>query len=113
MGAPESSSRYRALDLTFRPNIVWLVAEDLSPLLPSFGDSTVQTPHLDRLAREGVHYTNVYSVSGVYAPSRYAIATGRYASHDGADHMRTQSGPTEMAAIGSSPTRSCRRPKCG
>lgn len=98
--APTASSRYPALDLSFQPNIVWLVAEDLSPLLPSFGDSTVRTPHLDRLAREGVRYTNVYSVSGVCAPSRYAIATGRYPSHDGAHHMRTQSGPSEMAAIG-------------
>jgi arylsulfatase A-like enzyme len=98
--APESASRYPALDLSFRPNIVWLVAEDLSPLLPSFGDSTVRTPHLDRLAREGVRYTNVYSVSGVCAPSRYAIATGRYPSHDGADHMRTQAGRAAMEAIG-------------
>ena len=73
------------------PNIIWLVAEDLGPYIPSFGDSTVSTPNLDRLAREGVCYTNVYSVSGVCAPSRAAIATGMYPSSIGAHHMRTLS----------------------
>ncbi len=73
------------------PNIIWLVAEDLGPYIPSFGDSTVSTPNLDRLAREGVCYTNVYSVSGVCAPSRSAIATGMYPSSIGAHHMRTLS----------------------
>jgi len=73
------------------PNILWLVAEDLGPYIPSFGDSTISTPNLDRLAREGVRYTNVYSVSGVCSPSRAAIATGMYPSSIGAHHMRTLS----------------------
>ena len=72
-----------------QPNILWLVAEDLSPYLPPFGDSTIQTPNLSRLAAEGVRYTNVYSVSGVCSPSRAAIATGMYPSSIGAHHMRT------------------------
>ena len=72
-----------------RPNILWLVAEDLSPYLPMFGDSTVQTPNLSRLASEGVCYTNVFSVSGVCSPSRAALATGMYPSSIGAHHMRT------------------------
>jgi len=71
------------------PNILWLVAEDLSPLIPSFGDSTVQTPNLSRLAAEGVCYTNVFSVSGVCSPSRAALATGMYPPGIGAHHMRT------------------------
>ena len=45
-----------------RPNIVWLVAEDLGLYIPSFGDSTISTPNLGRLAEEGVRYNNVYSV---------------------------------------------------
>tara|TARA_Y100000590_G_scaffold469958_1_gene660952 strand:+ start:10465 stop:12183 length:1719 start_codon:yes stop_codon:yes gene_type:complete len=72
-------------------NIVWLVAEDLGPYIPSFGDSTVSTPSLDRLAREGVCYTNVYSVSGVCSPSRASLVTGMYPSSIGAHHMRTLS----------------------
>lgn len=78
-----------ALDLPKRPNILWLVAEDLSPVIPSFGDSTILTPTLSRLAAEGVCYDNFYSPSPVCAPSRFAIATGMYPSHLGANHMRT------------------------
>ena len=70
-------------------NILWLVAEDLSPYIPPFGDSTIQTPHLSRLAAEGVRYTNVYSVSGVCSPSRATLATGVYPASIGAHHMRT------------------------
>ena len=48
-----------------RPNILWIVAEDLSPIIPPYGDHTVETPYLSRLAEEGVRYTNVFSTSGV------------------------------------------------
>ena len=74
-----------------RPNIVWLVAEDLGLYIPSFGDSTISTPNLSRLAEEGVRYNNVYSVSGVCSPSRASIVTGVYPTSIGAHHMRTLS----------------------
>jgi arylsulfatase A-like enzyme len=70
-------------------NIVWLVAEDLSAIIPPFGDMTVATPNLSRLAAEGVRFTKVYSTAGVCAPSRAAIATGMYQNRIGAQHMRT------------------------
>jgi len=101
--APEdevTGSGYPSLDLAAQPNILWLVAEDMSPYLASYGDPTVETPNLDRLAREGVRYTNVYSVSGVCAPSRFALATGTYPTSGGAQHMRTDSGVERMASIG-------------
>jgi len=75
--------------LSNRLNVVWLVAEDLGPYIPSFGDSTIKTPNLSRLAREGVCYNNVYSVSGVCSPSRASIVTGMYPTSIGAHHMRT------------------------
>ena len=74
-----------------RPNILWLVTEDMGAYIPPFGDSTIQTPNLSRLAKEGVIYPNLYSTSGVCAPSRAAIATGMYPSSIGANHMRTNS----------------------
>jgi len=86
--------------LSFQPNIVWLVAEDLSPILPPFGDSTVSMPNLDRLAREGVRYTNVYSPSGVCAPSRCALATGMYPSSIGGHNMRVQYVKSHMDQLG-------------
>ncbi|CAM3592745.1 sulfatase-like hydrolase/transferase [Zobellia roscoffensis] len=79
------------IELPKRPNILWLVTEDMGPYIPSFGDSTIVTPNLSRLAKEGVVYPNMYSISGVCAPSRAAITTGMYPSSIGASHMRTTS----------------------
>ncbi|SIS54672.1 Arylsulfatase A [Zobellia uliginosa] len=86
----KKESNPRKVTVDQRPNILWIVAEDLSPVLPSFGDSTVVTPNISRLTAEGVRYTNVFSPSGVCAPSRAAIATGMYQNHIGAQHMRTR-----------------------
>lgn len=71
------------------PNIVWIVAEDMNAEIGSFGDAVARTPNLDRLAAEGVRYTNVFSPSGVCAPSRAALITGMYPTSIGAHHMRT------------------------
>lgn len=73
----------------YRPNVVWLVAEDIGPHLAAYGDRTVKTPHLDRLAAEGVTYTKAFAVVGVCAPSRAAIITGKYPTRIGAMNMRT------------------------
>jgi arylsulfatase A-like enzyme len=72
-----------------KPNILWITCEDMSPRLSAYGDSTVPTPNIDRLAREGVRYTNMYSISGVCAPSRSAIITGMYPTSIGSHNMRT------------------------
>ena len=79
------------MQLPEQPNILWLVTEDMGAYIPPFGDNTVETPNLTRLANEGVIYPNLYSTSGVCAPSRAAIATGMYPSSIGANHMRTNS----------------------
>ncbi len=80
-----------SLSLPERPNILWLVTEDMGPYIPPFGDSTIVTPNLSWLASEGVRYPHLFSPSGVCAPSRAAIATGMYPSSIGANHMRTTS----------------------
>ncbi|MEM9722025.1 MAG: sulfatase-like hydrolase/transferase [Bacteroidota bacterium] len=84
---------YPDVNLPFKPNVLWIVAEDLGPYLPSWGDSTIETPHISRLVKEGVKYTHVFSPSGVCAPSRAAISTGMYPTHIGANHMRTGGNP--------------------
>ena len=76
-------------ELDQKPNILWIVAEDMSSYLPSFGDSTIVTPHLSKLAAEGVCYDNFFSPHPVCAPARAAIITGMYANAIGASHMRT------------------------
>jgi arylsulfatase A-like enzyme len=71
-----------------RPNIVWLVAEDMSPWLGCYGDATVPTPNCDRLAREGVRYRNAFATSPVCAPARSSLITGMYATRIGTMQMR-------------------------
>lgn len=87
----ETKKTHTEQEMPERPNILWLVTEDMGPYIAAFGDSTVATPNLSRLAKEGVIYPNLFSTSGVCAPSRAAIATGMYPSSIGANHMRTTS----------------------
>jgi arylsulfatase A-like enzyme len=72
-----------------KPNIVWIVCEDMSPHLGSYGEKVAKTPVLDQLAKEAVRYTQVYSTAGVCAPSRCALITGNYQTAIGGQHMRT------------------------
>ncbi len=72
-----------------RPNILCITCEDISPRLASYGDPLARTPFLDALARDGVRFARVFSVSGVCAPSRAALITGMYPTAIGADNMRT------------------------
>lgn len=74
-----------------KPNIIWLSAEDLSPRMGCYGNFTVPTPNIDKLAKQGVLYRNVFTTAGVCAPSRNAIATGRIQTSNGAHNMRTLS----------------------
>lgn len=64
-----------------RPNLVYILADDLG-----YGDvghlnpaGRIPTPHIDRLAREGLTFTSAHSGSSVCTPTRYGILTGRYA----------------------------------
>ncbi|WP_375587772.1 sulfatase [Flagellimonas aurea] len=77
-------------------NIVWIVCEDISPYLGSYGDATVHTPNLDALAKSGVRYTRVYTTAGVCAPSRSSIITGMNQISIGTSHMRTKNRPSLM-----------------
>lgn len=91
-GNVESESdapNYASLQLDEKPNMLWLVTEDMGPYIQPFGDSTVITPNLSRMASEGVIYHIVHSPSGVCAPSRFAIAKGMYPSGSDASHMGT------------------------
>jgi len=71
------------------PNILWIIAEDLSPDLGCYGNRLVQTPHLDRLAAEGMRFTRAYVTGPVCSASRSAIATGMYQTSIGAHHHRS------------------------
>ena len=62
-----------------RPNIVYILADDMGyGDLGCFGATKIPTPHMDRIAREGIRFTDAHAASAVCTPSRYAVMTGRY-----------------------------------
>lgn len=76
-------------DNSKKPNILWLVSEDNSPLLGCYGDEFATTPRLDKLASEGVLYTHAFANAPVCAPARSTIISGMYANSLGTENMRS------------------------
>jgi arylsulfatase A-like enzyme len=72
-----------------RPNILWLIAEDLGPHLSCYGTREVSTPVLDGLSREGMRFTRYYTTAPVCSSSRSAFNTGMYQTTLGAHHHRS------------------------
>jgi len=67
-----------------RPNVIVIYADDLGyGDLGSYGSPTIRTPQLDRMATEGLRFTDFYSGAEVCTPSRTALLTGRYATRSG------------------------------
>ena len=72
-----------------RPNILWFIAEDFGQHLGCYCTKEVSTPHLDKLAAEGVRYTHFY-VGMVCSVSRSSFMTGMYSTTIGAHNHRTK-----------------------
>ena len=75
-------SAVRASELPSKPNVILILADDLG-----YGDvrclnpdrGMIKTPHLDKLAAQGMTFTDAHSGSSVCSPTRYGLLTGRYA----------------------------------
>jgi len=74
---------------TERPNILWIVGENLKLDLGCYGAENVHTPNLDTLAANGVRYTHAFSTAPVCAPSRSAFFTGMYQTTSDTHNMRS------------------------
>jgi len=72
-----------------RPNILWIIAEDLGPDLGVDGTPEVRTPNVDRLASIGMRFTHAFTTSPVCSPSRSAFNTGMYQASIGAQNHRS------------------------
>ena len=71
------------------PNVVVILADDLGyGDLGCYGHPSIRTPHLDRMAAEGMRFTDFYSAAEVCTPSRTALLTGRYPIRSGMCHDR-------------------------
>ena len=98
MVSPDSTYRPRSAE---RPNIVYIICDDLG-----YGDvrfmnperCRIPTPHIDRLADEGMHFTDAHSGSSVCSPTRYGLLTGRYAWRSRLQHGVVAENETPLIA---------------
>jgi arylsulfatase A-like enzyme len=75
-----------------RPNVLWFVVDDMSAHFSCYGETLIQTPHVDRLAREGTRFAKAYVTAPVCSPCRSALITGMYQTSIGAHHHRSGRG---------------------
>lgn len=79
-----------------RPNILWILIEDMSPHFGYNGESQVHTPHVDRLAEEGVVFERAYVSAPVCSTARSALITGMHQNAIGVHNHRSSEGIIEI-----------------
>jgi N-sulfoglucosamine sulfohydrolase len=84
-----SIALFSCREIDEQPNIVWMIAEDVSPDMGCYGNTLVKTPHIDQLAMQGIRYENAFASSPVCSPARSGFMTGVYQTSIGADHHDT------------------------
>ena len=98
-----SSSRFEATihaaDTVQQPNILWITTEDMSPRLGCYGDRTVPTPNIDRLASESVRFTRAFGVYGTCSPNRHTLITGLYPNSTGGMAQRVTKRTAALSKI--------------
>ena len=72
-----------------RPNILWLLGDDLGVELSCYGHPLVKTPNMDRLASEGVRFTRFHTTAPVCSASRSAFNVGLYQIATGTQNHRS------------------------
>lgn len=90
-----------------RPNIVFILADDIGyGDLCCYGATKVKTPNLDRIAAQGVRFTDAHSTASVCTPTRYSFITGQYAWRNRAgDHILSGVAPLSIdASISTTPS---------
>ncbi|MCB9286925.1 MAG: arylsulfatase [Lewinellaceae bacterium] len=86
-----------------KPNIIFIMADDLGyGDLGSYGQKVIQTPHLDKMAAEGMRFTQCYAGSTVCAPSRSVLMTGQHTGHT---TVRGNNGVGGVIGLGGAPGR--------
>jgi arylsulfatase A-like enzyme len=79
----------RAQNPADRPNILWILGDDLGPDLGCYGHPLAKTPHVDRFASEGARFTHCFTTAPVCSPARSAWNTGVYQTTLGAHNHRS------------------------
>jgi len=79
-----------------RPNILWIIAEDMSPHFGCYGETSIPTPNVDILAAEGVLFRNAFVTAPVCSTCRSALVCGMYQTSIGAQHHRSGRGTVKI-----------------
>src|SRR5262245_34613416 len=79
-----------------RPNVDWFVVDDMSANFSCYGEKLIQTPNVDRLAREGVRFSHAFTTAPVCSPSRSALINGMYQTSIGVHHHRSGRGELKI-----------------
>ena len=79
-----------------RPNIVWIIPDDMSAHFGCYGENAVETPNVDRLASRGVKFTDAHVTAPVCSTCRSAFITGMYQTTIGAHHHRSGRGEIKI-----------------
>ncbi|MBS0204361.1 MAG: sulfatase [Planctomycetes bacterium] len=79
-----------------RPNIVWIVVDDMSANFSCYGETLIQTPYVDQLAREGTRFTKAFITAPVCSACRSALITGMYQTTIGAQNHRSGRGKEKI-----------------
>ncbi|HVR35548.1 MAG TPA: sulfatase-like hydrolase/transferase [Methylomirabilota bacterium] len=81
---------------TSQPNLIWIMADDLGyGEVGSYGQRIIRTPRIDRMAAQGMRFTQFYAGATVCAPSRSVLMTGQ---HHGRTRVRGNAGRNNPAA---------------
>ena len=72
-----------------RPNIVWMIVEDMSAQYSCYGETTIQTPNVDQLASRGTRFSRAFVTAPICSICRSALITGRYQTSIGAQNHRS------------------------
>ena len=82
-----------------KPNFIIFIADDVSwNDFSCYDNNNAQTPNIDKLAANGIKFTNVYLTASSCSPSRNSIITGRYPHNTGAAELHTEP-PLEMLSL--------------
>ena len=79
LGVMLAASSYAA-----QPNVVFIFADDIATkILGAYGGSLIETPNIDRLAKEGMRFQNAFCTNSICTPARATVLTGKYSNNNG------------------------------
>lgn len=96
LGGSLAVSRSESAETDQRPNIVWIYVDDMSANFSCYGEKLIETPHVDRLAKEGTRFAHAFTTAPVCSPARSALITGMYQTSIDAHNHRSGRGTVKL-----------------